>query len=332
MTATILKYNIQQITDLSFSGFKFELPEDTVSIINYLCSQVGSSPLKSNIYQKQESSRPIDNNNYKLNNKKRRGNKTMEVNSEDWESLRTFQTTKIEQKTGVDSDILEIRMLINKITDKTFLDIRQKLIDRINKICVEYESEEIFVKTANMIYDIASTNKYYSKIYADLFAELLNIFTWIRPIFDENYNNIMEQYKNIKYCDPDKDYDGFCDMNKVNEKRRAVTTFFMNLALNGCIKKEFMVNILKDLLVIVTSMVTENDHKNEVDELTENIAIIFNKEMIEEVEDDSNNVEDYYVSDKSILDTVNILATSKSKDYPGLSNKTIFKYMDLIDM
>jgi hypothetical protein len=183
-----------------------------------------------------------------------------------------------------------------------------------------------------MIYDIASTNKYYSKIYADLFAELLNIFTWIRPIFDEKYNNIMEQYKNIKYSDPDKDYDGFCDMNKVNEKRRAVTTFFMNLALNGCIKKEFMVNILKDLLVIVTSMVTQNDHKNEVDELTENIAIIFNKEMIEEVEDDSNNVEDYYVSDKSILDTVNILATSKSKDYPGLSNKTIFKYMDLIDM
>jgi hypothetical protein len=332
MTATILKYNIQQITDLSFSGFKFELPEDTVSIINYLCSQVGSSPLKSNIYQKQESSRPVDNNNYKLNNKKRRGNKTMEVNSEDWESLRTFQTTKIEQKTGFDSDILEIRMLINKITDKTFLDIREKLIDRINKICIEYESEEIFVKTANMIYDIASTNKYYSKIYADLFAELLNIFTWIRPIFDEHYNNIMEQYKNIKYCDPDKDYDGFCDMNKVNEKRRAVTTFFMNLALNGCIKKEFMVNILKDLLVIVTSMVTENDHKNEIDQLTENIAIIFNKEMIEEVEDDSNNIEDYYVSDKSILDTVNILATSKSKDYPGLSNKTIFKYMDLIDM
>lgn len=332
MTATILKYNIQQITDLSFSGFKFELPEDTVSIINYLCSQVGSSPLKSNIYQKQESSRPVDNNNYKLNNKKRRGNKTMEVNSEDWESLRTFQTTKIEQKTGFDSDILEIRMLLNKITDKTFLDIRQKLIDRINKICVEYESEEIFVKTAIMIYDIASTNKYYSKIYADLFAELLNIFTWIRPIFDEKYNNIMEQYKNIKYVDPDKDYDGFCDMNKVNEKRRAVTTFFMNLALNGCIKKEFMVNILKDLLVIVTNMVNENDNKNEVDELTENIAIIFNKEMIEEVEDDSNNVEDYYVSDKSILDTVNNLATSKSKDYPGLSNKTIFKYMDLIDM
>jgi hypothetical protein len=332
MTATILKYNIQQITDLSFSGFKFELPEDTVSIINYLCSQVGSSPLKSNIYQKQESSRPVDNNNYKLNNKKRRGNKTMEVNSEDWESLRTFQTTKIEQKTGFDSDILEIRLLLNKITDKTFLDIREKLIDRINKICIEYESEEIFVKTANMIYDIASTNKYYSKIYADLFAELLNIFTWIRPIFDENYNNIMEQYKNITYCDPDKDYDGFCDMNKVNEKRRAVTTFFMNLALNGCIKKEFIVTILKDLLVIVTSMVTQNDHKNEVDELTENIAIIFNKEMIEEVEDDSNNVEDYYVSDKSILDTVNILATSKSKDYPGLSNKTIFKYMDLIDM
>ena len=117
MTATTLKYNLQQITDLSFSGFQFELSEDNVSIINYLCSQVGSSPLKSHIYQKLESSRPLDtaNSNYKLNNKKRRGNKNMEVNSEDWESLRTFQTTKIEQKTGFDSDIDQIRLLINKL-------------------------------------------------------------------------------------------------------------------------------------------------------------------------------------------------------------------------
>ena len=43
-------------------------------------------------------------------------------------------TTKIEQKTGIDGEINEIRLYLNKLTDKTFLDIREKIIDKINKI------------------------------------------------------------------------------------------------------------------------------------------------------------------------------------------------------
>jgi hypothetical protein len=50
--ATTLKYNLQQITDISFSGFNFQIPDDTCSMINYLCAQVGSSGLVTNIYQK----------------------------------------------------------------------------------------------------------------------------------------------------------------------------------------------------------------------------------------------------------------------------------------
>ena len=79
-------------------------------------------------------------------------------------------------------------------------------------------------------------------------------------------------------------------------------------------------------------MVSQNDKKNEIDELTENIAIIFDKDLIDEVVDDADDEEDYYVGGQSIIDTVNSLAKSKAKAYPGLSNKAIFKYMDLIEM
>ena len=33
----MLKYTLKETTDISYSGFHFEIPEDTLNIINYLC-------------------------------------------------------------------------------------------------------------------------------------------------------------------------------------------------------------------------------------------------------------------------------------------------------
>jgi len=333
---TVLKYNLRDITDISFSGFSYEISEEHVTIINYLCSQVGSQGLLSNVFQKSDTSRVTDNSNspnsiFKNNNKKRRGNKGMEINAEDWESLRTFQTTKIEQKNGIDNDIDQIRLLLNKLTDRTFLDMREKIIEKINTL--ENNLEEDYKKVGNMIYETASTNKFYSKIFADLFAELVSKYAWLKQIFDEKYNNIMEQYKHIQYFDPDEDYDKFCDMNKVNEKRKAVTSFFVNLSLNGLVDKKYIVRILKDLLENVMELIVIQNRKNEVDELTENIAILFNKEILDLVLNlEDNNVSELLVNDKSIIEIITLLAKCKAKDYVSLSNKAIFKYMDLIEM
>jgi len=342
---TTLKYNLTQITDLSFSGFNYEIPEDTVSMINYLCSQVGSEGLAASVFTKTEESRNKASDGafssnvsgiggFKPNSKKRKGNKAMEVSAEEWETIRTFQPTKIEQKSGIDGEIDQIRLLINKLSDKTFLDVREKLIDKINAICAENPTEEQQIKIASIIYDISSTNKFYSKIFADLYAEFPTIYAWLRPVFDDNYACIMSQYQNIQYVDPETDYDGFCDMNKANEKRKAVTTFFVNLANNGFIPKEGIVELLAKLLTMVNDLISKPDKKNEVDELTENIAILYNKERIEAVEEESEDEEKYNIAGAgiNIIQLVYRLATYKAKDYPSLSNKAIFKYMDLVEM
>jgi hypothetical protein len=337
MTST-MKYNLNQITNISNNGFHYEIPEDVFEIINYLCIQVGSSTINSCVFTKTNS--PTNgivndfNSSYGLNknNKKKRGNKGMEISNDDWESIRSFQTTKLEQNTGIDSDINALRLYLNKLTDKTFLETREKIIEKINTFCRNSTNIVDEIKVGTMLYEICSTNKFYSKIFADLFAELALMYSWLNDIFKVNYANIMEQYNNIQYIDSDKDYDGFCEMNKTNEKRRAITTFYYNLALNGFIKKEDIVNILKDILISIMNMIKINDKKNEVDELTEIVGILFNKEMIEEVDDESENSDDYYVLDQSILDTVSSLAQKKVKEYPSLSNKAIFKYMDLVEM
>lgn len=335
--AATLKYNLKQITDISYSGFQFVIPEDTYEIINYLSTQVGTNGITSNIFTK---SAPIENTNDSMssfslnkNNKKKRGNKSMEITSDEWDSIRTFQPTKIEQKTGIDGDINEIRLLLNKLTDKTFLDMREKIIDKINSICSIYSFDnETLAKLGSMLYEMCSTNKFYSKIFADLFTELVTNYNWLNAIFKENYYNIMSQYNDIVYIDSEKDYNGFCEMNKKNERRRAITTFYLNLSLNGIIPKEGIVNILRDILLSIMSLINTMDKKNEVDELTEIVGILFNKEMIDEVEDDASDTDEYNILEQTILETINCLAQKKAKDCPSLSNKAIFKYMDLLEM
>ena len=60
---------------------------------------------------------------------------------------------------------------------------------------------------------------------------------------------------------------------------------------------------------------------------------LFNKDIIQGAEDDSDCEEDELeISGRTIVDTITLLANSKVKDYKSLSNKAIFKCMDLIDM
>ena len=337
--AATLKYNLHQINDIACTGFHFEIPEDAYHMINYLSTQVGSGGLTSAIFVRQErenvDSLLKDGSNVfssNTKNKKKKGNRAMEVSSEEWETIRTFQTTKIEQKSGIDGDIDYIRLLLNKLTDKTFLDMREKIIERLNKICLEFGSEGEFLKIGNTIYEFCSTNKFYSKVFADLFAELCSQYIWLMPIFNEKYANIMSQYSNIQYVDSEKDYDGFCDMNKNNDKRRSVTTFLVSLANNGFIKKEGVIKILRKLLELVYNMIDVPEKKNEVDELTENIAILFNKDMIDEVANEIDDSKELYIYGQTIVETINSLAKAKAKDHNSLSNKAIFKFMDLIEM
>lgn len=72
--------------------------------------------------------------------------------------------------------------------------------------------------------------------------------------------------------------------------------------------------------------INQDNKKNEVDELTENIAILYKKELF------NGEVEYELIDDMSISEIIEKLAHSKSKNYLSLSNKSIFKFMDLIEM
>jgi hypothetical protein len=342
MTATTqtLKYSLKEFTDISFSGFEYEISNEICNTINQLCAHVGVPKLKNNMFSKQiekvdssvfgssKSSASSGSNN--INGKKRRGNKAQEVGADEWESLRTFQATKIEQKSGIEGEMVQVRLLLNKLTDKTFLDIRQQLLEKLNYINTNFAKDEL-VMVGSMIYEVSSANKFYSKIFADIFAELYTIYEWICVPFNSILETIMDKYTNISYVDPNTNYDGFCVMNKVNDQRKSVSAFIVNLAINGIITKQRVVGLLRELISMVTQMIVEPNKANEVAELAENIAILYNSDILTSLE--VNIVDSNLLIDgKTVVNMIQQFATYKTKDFVSFSNKALFKFMDLADI
>uniref|UniRef100_A0A6C0EP98 MIF4G domain-containing protein n=1 Tax=viral metagenome TaxID=1070528 RepID=A0A6C0EP98_9ZZZZ len=326
---TDLKYNLTYFNNLIFSGFNYEIPENTMKKISDISLEVGSpSYVKTPVFQKKENLVKSGSEDGVISVKKKRGNRSMEVNDEDWENIRSFQTTKIEQKTGLDGQIDLIRSYLNKISDKNFNDIKSKIVEVIDKLVLESVDENDIRKVSLAIFEIASNNRFYSKLYADLYCFLISKYDNMKPAFEDSLKSFMGLFNTIEYIDPAINYNEFCRINKENEKRKSLSAFFINLMKNEVIDKETIIQITRNLMALIYEFISTENKKNEVDELSENVAILFNKELYQ---DDGAECYDE-IDGFTITEVIEKIAKSKVKDYKSLTNKTLFKFMDMIDM
>jgi hypothetical protein len=331
-TANIYRYSIEDFNSILFQGFDYKLPDETLTKISELALQVGSPDyVKTPVFQKQENpiksetSKETGNGGFKRN---KRGKSQEILNDEDWNAIRNFQTTKIEEKAGLDADIDSIRANLNKLTDKNYIDIVNKIFEIIDRLISENITLDNMARLSANLFDIASTNRYYSKVYADLYSELSSKYPTMKDTFEKNLENFTELFNKIEYVDPKVNYDKFCEINKINEKRKALAAFYLNLMSNGMITKVKIMEITRNLLSQLYTFISQENKKNEVDELTETVAILYNKELYEDDDGD-----DYLLIEGfTISEVIDKIANSKVKDYKSLTNKSLFKFMDLIDM
>ena len=328
----LMKYTLNDIQNIVFEGFDFVLPEETLKIISELALQVGSPDyVKTPVFQKRENPMKVEPSKEITTSFKKGGrrNRPVEItNNDDWDSIRSFQTTKIEEKVGLDLQIDLIRGLLNKMTDKNYLDNRNKICNIIDKLIEENISVEDMTRLSCTIFEIASNNRFYSKIYADLYSDLTTKYEIMKTTFERNLVSFTDLFDKIEYVDPKVDYDKFCEINKTNEKRKSLAVFYLNLMYNTIISKKTIMNITRNLLYQMYMFISEEDKKNEVDELNETIAILYKKELYQDDEGDNYTLIEGY----TIPEVIEKIAKSKVKDYKSLTNKSLFKFMDLIDM
>ena len=338
MATKMMRYTLDNINQTLFEGFDYKLSEKTLEIISSLSLQVGSPDyVKTPNFQKRENPMKIEpkrngggegggggGGGYSGGGVRNRRGKALEITTdEDWNSIKT--TTKVEEKDAFSTQIDSIRVYLNKITDKNYIDMRNKIIDLIDKLIIENITAENLSILSYILFDIASTNRYYSKIYADLYSDLSKKYEVIKTTFEKNLEKFTDLFNNIEYVDPDTNYNRFCEINKINEKRKALASFYFNLMTNNIISKTQIKDIIKNLLSQIFAFISQDDKKSEVDELTETVIILYKKELYDT--DYSKEIEGY-----TINEIVHKIANSKVKDYKSLTQKSLFKFMDLIDM
>jgi len=308
-------YTLSEIEQIAFNGFSYDMNQTVLDIINDLAMKVGSPAyIKTPVFQKKEQQS-------KQTQQPVRKRRTKELSNTEWEKQETNHTSSVlVQKQGIDAEINKIRVCLNKLSESTYADNVVQIKEIINamKVC-----EEDLHKVGNAIFEIASNNKFFSKLYANLYTELMQTFPMLSEIFTHNYNSYSALFKNIQYVNPDIDYNQFCVNNVANEQRKAMSAFFVNLNLSGVIPAENIAIILKELFESVLSLMIQPNKSNEVCEIVENIAILYTTKDLPETK------VDWLGEEHTLAELILKLGQTKMKTYPSLPSKAIFKFMDL---
>ena len=257
----------------------------------------------------------------------------------DWNAGKSFKPTKILTKEGIEKDINDIRVSLNKISNKTYethRDLILTLVENLIPDVLQMDQEDMDVdlkninemavtnlqRVAQFIFDIASTNKFYGEIYADLYKELVLKFDIFRTILNEFVSTYNETIKTIQYVDSNVDYDAYCEYTKTNDKRRATAAFLMLLMNRSVLDTKTMVTLILHFQTIFTEYIHIENRANEVDEITEVLFI-----LIPTGKDILSTLPEW---EESILPNLMIASKLKAKDLRSLSSRAVFKYMDLV--
>lgn len=322
--------------EITNAGFLCNLTQETLDIISKLSEQVGAPTyIKTPIFLKKESrvvglgsnihAAPNLGGGNGIGGFKKGKNRPSEITDEDWETIRQFQTTTKHVSEGIQKNMENIRGYLNKMSEATFDKMVNEIKTEISQLIEHETSDENMMKIGHSIFSIASSNSFYSELYAKLFKILMEEYEVFKKIFEDNYKVFMNLFDNIEYVDPKKNYDKFCEYTKTNDNRRAMSLFIVNLMKNGVIEKEEILEIIKNLQKLIMKYITKPDKTNEVEELNENLYIIVtnsSREIKFGIDDGTENII------KSI-EFISILKP-KMKEYPSITNKTIFKHMDII--
>jgi hypothetical protein len=345
-------YELSELENMSFSGSEYMLSDLITNLLNSLETEVVAqnaieTAANSTVRQTPDFTKKMfdtnNNNNNKPFDKKRHGsgyqtntivcrNVRGQTSNVDWERDKTssepiFKITKMETKEGVEKRINEIRVALNKISKKNYEAQKTAIIQHIDSFYENESNAETRVadigKISQYIFDIASSNKFFSELYAELYRELIGKYDIFGTILTDFVNHFSENIQHIHYVNSDKDYDGYCNYVKMNDNRKATSTFIVNLMKNGILPNQTVMQIIRFFMSQIVKYIDEPDCINEVEEITENLFIFVSQSQGE------LSKLDEWTSD--FVPKIQSIAKMKVSEHKSISNRVIFKYMDIVD-
>jgi hypothetical protein len=247
-----------------------------------------------------------------------------EVDKE-WEMMRAFKATKIESKTGIEKTINDLRIALNKISAANYEKQRDVILTLVNGYfdAKDDQTDANTRRISKAIFDIASTNKFYSEMYAKLYKELVGTQAVFLDLLVEMIEGFMAMDSIPMYVDPDSDYDGFCVYSKACDIRKSTSTFIVNCLKFELLLSDRVAEVLSKFVEYVENKRTEPGFSKCVEEIVENIYIITTLCAPELSKTAKWN--------EYILPRIRQFVSEKGNGLPSMSNRAMFKCMDLLE-
>ena len=343
---TSRQYTLQDFNDIISAGFSYEFKDSNViELISSLANKVGAPTyIKTPVFPKRDklvasgtgltglsgsaTNTSQDLSNTATINRRPRNNKPSQITDDDWDTIRTFQKTEMKKTEGIEKRIDTIRSLLNKLTDSTYNAVQAEILAEVKDIIINSDggdiNEENITKIANSIFNTASTNTFYSALYSKLFKQLVNCHEIFTKVFEKSFSEFVGLFKKVEYIDPSVDYNKFCDNTKLNDKRKAMSMFIINLMKETMLDSDSVVEIITELQEMVNSYIKLSNKTNELEELNENIFILVTN---------GKDILSKHEKWESIISKIKFLSILKvkMKEYPSVNNKLIFKNMDILE-
>lgn len=302
---TIQRYTLADIEDIIRSGIYSVLDESIIAIIQDISNQVGSPE-----YIKTP----------KFTQKEKHNNRQKQYTHEDWGAIRQFVPTQRIVRNEFEQSTDVIRKTLNKITSNTYNALYPLLIEELDKVVLSQHTELDTLGTT--IFSIVSETAFYSEMYADLYASLHNKYEFLRKALIVTMNIFEENTKQILYSNPDEDYDAFCKNNKENTRRKSVAIFLVNLTKHNIVDVLYVCNIIQNIQERILTFIDLDNNNEMVDELSEisGDMIITGKVILNKCDVWEN-----------IVTNVKAISKMKPREHISLTNKTVFRHMDIID-
>lgn len=310
MAQSQTRFTLDDINKIKLKGFDVKLPQETITMVNKLAQLVGSPEyVRTPVFKKRA---------YYDTVQPRRGEKLGEteggVTDADWEALKNYKVTETVPKDRTEADQLkrDIITALRKMTSANYEDQKMLILDLLLKV----ESEN-YEEVAQEIFGICTGNKFYVDVYVQLYTLLCEKQAIYKSLLNTTANDYLKQFNEIKQVDPKKNYDLFCELNKQNEQRVALSVFLMKI-----LPKEHAEELLVKLLGNIYTEFQKKNNINVVEQYMENIAEMF-----------ETCYKTYGKSlDKNITSSISNVAMLQPRTLPSINNKVIFKFMDLEEL
>ena len=234
-----------------------------------------------------------------------------------------FNVTIIKKNIGIEKEIDNLRILLNKLTESSFNTINEEIKIILDRV-VENFDEILFEKVGNSMYEIFISNIIFSNIYTLLIKEL-DQYLFIKQVIVNKLNNFNLYFDEEKLKDnlSNLTFDEISYNNKIFDKKKGEANLFTNLLKENLIDKDNFIQLLEILMDLFFEITNIPNKINLIDKLAD-ILFILIKDSYHYLKK-----ENYYVEIES---NVNYISNMKNKSRPSISNKTIFKFMDLRDL